>query len=185
MEMEIKIPGDGIARVAQSDFRGEIYTLADTGWRGELFLAGITRLAVRKNKRRLSPFQHTIDFDTTETGAKYVFSDATGDSYTVRSVLQGRQHVDYMSDRPNIVSVTVTLREGFSDFFSRSVTLTDASLFIDALPLFIDAWRQVEYVLTREDMPMGALLNPFPCVAFVCPAAKLHSNICRRCRPAL
>ena len=50
MDMVIKIPGEGIARVALSDYRGEIYTPEGEGWRGELFRAGITRLAVRKNK---------------------------------------------------------------------------------------------------------------------------------------
>ena len=109
MATVIKIPGTGIVRVDKADHPGETFTAHSKGWRGDLFRAGITRLAVRKNKSRLSPFQHTIDFDTTETGAKYVFFDATGDSYTVFSLRKGRQHVDYMSDRPNVLSVSVAL----------------------------------------------------------------------------
>ena len=105
----IEIAGGGIVREEEEDFPGHVCSSQSEGWRGELFRVGITRLAVRKNKSRLSPFQHTIDFDTTESGAKYVFCDATGDTYTVRSLLQGRQYVDYMSDQPNVISVTASL----------------------------------------------------------------------------
>ena len=42
----------------------------------------------------------------------------------------------------------------------------------DPIDEFINAWRQIEYNLTSEDIAMGALLNSFPFFTFVCPCCK-------------
>ena len=46
----------------------------------------------------------------------------------------------------------------------------------DAIDEFINAWRQIEYNLTGEDIAIGALLNPRPCFTLSVHAAHMHPN---------